>query len=92
MPTFVLFKNGVKVKEVVGANPAGLHVRILSLSHSSCEISFIPITGAPQGRRLSIAARLSPTERLGLSVLYVFDIDIPKPLVTETCTTKIAIM
>ena len=29
MPTFILFKNGEKVKELVGANPAGLQVCIL---------------------------------------------------------------
>jgi len=29
MPTFIIFKNGEKVKELVGANPAGLQVRTL---------------------------------------------------------------
>ncbi|EKM51915.1 uncharacterized protein PHACADRAFT_46633, partial [Phanerochaete carnosa HHB-10118-sp] len=28
MPTFALFKNGQKVKDVVGANPAALQVRV----------------------------------------------------------------
>ena len=28
MPTFILFKNGQKMKEIVGANPGGLQVRI----------------------------------------------------------------
>lgn len=32
MPTFILFKNGEKVKEVVGANPAALQVRALTLN------------------------------------------------------------
>ena len=27
MPTFILFKNGQKVKEVIGANPQALQVR-----------------------------------------------------------------
>ena len=31
MPTFILFKNGNKIKDVVGANPKGLQVRPLSL-------------------------------------------------------------
>ncbi|GJE89643.1 thioredoxin family protein [Phanerochaete sordida] len=30
MPTFVLFKNGQKVKELVGANPAGLQALLQS--------------------------------------------------------------
>ena len=29
MPTFVVYKNGEKIKELVGANPAGLEVRTL---------------------------------------------------------------
>ena len=32
MPTFILFKDGQKVKELVGANPAGLQVRSPPLS------------------------------------------------------------
>lgn len=34
MPTFVLFKNGQKVKELVGANPAGLQVSLLTITAS----------------------------------------------------------
>jgi hypothetical protein len=32
MPTFAAFKGGNKVKELVGANPAGLNVRSMFLS------------------------------------------------------------
>lgn len=32
MPTFVLFKNGEKINEVVGANPASLQVSVYVVS------------------------------------------------------------
>ena len=35
MPTFMAFKNGQKIKEVVGANPAALQVRFLNIEEGS---------------------------------------------------------
>ena len=34
MPTFVIFKNGQKVKEVVGANPKALEAAIIEVKSS----------------------------------------------------------
>jgi hypothetical protein len=33
MPTFIVFKDGNKVKELVGANPRGLQVRTLIVAY-----------------------------------------------------------
>ena len=57
MPTFILFKNGQKVKEVVGANPPALEVcPRLALLHVST--AYIDI--AASFSRLSYAMRRKP--------------------------------
>ncbi len=33
MPTFIVYKDGQKVKELVGANPQGLQVRTLIVAY-----------------------------------------------------------
>ena len=38
MPTFIAFKNGEKIKELVGANPPGLQVSIFT--HISSLVAF----------------------------------------------------
>lgn len=70
MPTFLLFKNGQKIKELVGANPAGLQVRIHSArSVSAVYKTDIDITGTHQQCGMSVLAvrrpsRLSPIETI----------------------------